>query len=385
MARVKKIKRTTSYVTLRSQKLSKGRESLYLDIYKDGDRHYEFLKLYLVPVVNEATKVQNQNTKQAAEAIRSERELQVIQGKGNLVPVSGSKILLTDWMEQYRKQKLRTGQSEERANSVAKVITHLKTYAGEKVALGKVDEKFCKGFIDYLATAKVGRETKNCGKLSGTTANNYFQVFTSALNEAVRKKLIPLNPVQYISRDDKKQIKAEKKTRTFLTIDEVKKLMETDCKNTMVKSAFLFSCFTGLRVSDIRNFKWSDIIERDGEKFISIIIQKTREPLIIKLNKQAERLLPEKGQMAEVFQLPRMESTINDNLKRWGKKAGIEKDICYHMSRHTFATMGLTMGADLYVISKLMGHSEVGVTQVYADIINKKREEAVDLLDSAFK
>ena len=385
MARTKKQKRATSFVTLRKQKLSKGRESYYLDIYKDGVRHYEFLKLYLVPVVDEATKVQNQNTKQAAEAIRSERELEVIQDKGGLVSSSGSKLLLLDWFEQYRQQKLKTGQSAERANSVAKVVTHLKSYAGDGVTLGKVDDKFCKGFIDYLATAKVGRETKNGGKLSGVTANSYFQVFTSALNEAVRKKLIPFNPVQYIGREDKKPIKAERNTRTFLTIEEVKKLMETNCKNQMVKCAFLFSCFTGLRVSDVRNLKWSDIKERDGEKFVCIIIQKTREPLTIKLNKQAESWLPERGQTNEVFDLPFHEATINDNLKRWAKQAGIDKDVCYHMSRHTFATMGLTMGADLYVISKLMGHSEVGITQVYADIINKKREEAVDLMDEAFK
>ena len=72
-------------------------------------------------------------------------------------------------------------------------------------------------------------------------------------------------------------------------------------------------------------------------------------------------------------------------MKRWAKKAGIEKSLCFHMSRHTFATMELTLGADLYVVSKLLGHNDVSVTQIYADIINKKREEAVDLMDSAFE
>lgn len=114
-------------------------------------------------------------------------------------------------------------------------------------------------------------------------------------------------------------------------------------------------------------------------------MQKTREPLTIKLNKQAVSWLPKKNGTKEVFDLPFYNSIINDNLKRWAKSAGIEKSICFHMSRHTFATMELTLGADLYVVSKLLGHHDLSVTQIYADIINKKREEAVDLMDSAFE
>ncbi len=385
MARTKKAKRETSFVTLRKKARAKGRVVLYLDIYKDGNRRYEFLNLYLVPEINEATKVQNKNTMQAALAIRNQRELEVIQGKGGLTPTTFSKMLLLDWLEQYRQQKLKTGQSGERAAFITKVMTHLKAYKGDGVRISDVDEKYCKGFVNYLATAKVGRSTKNGGCLSSITANNYFQAFTSALNEAVRKKLIPVNPVQYLNREDKKPIKSERSNRTFLTIDEVRKLMETDCKNQMIKCAFLFSCFTGLRVSDIKNMRWSNIKERDGVKYLDITMQKTKEPITIKLNKQAESLLPLRGETDEVFNLPFYEATINENLKRWAKRAGIDKNVCYHMSRHTFATMELTMGVDLYVVSKLMGHHEVGVTQVYADIINKQREDAVDMLDRAFK
>ena len=135
MARTKKINRESSFVTLRTKPVSKGRQSYYLDIYKDGQRKYEFLKLYLVPATNEAAKIQNANTEQAAKAIRNQRELEIIQGKGGLAPVSNSKLLLLDWMEEYRKIKLATGQSNERALSVEKVIAHLKAYAGEKTKL----------------------------------------------------------------------------------------------------------------------------------------------------------------------------------------------------------------------------------------------------------
>ena len=385
MARTKKINRESSFVTLRTKPVSKGRQSYYLDIYKDGQRKYEFLKLYLVPATNEAAKIQNANTEQAAKAIRNQRELEIIQGKGGLAPVSNSKLLLLDWMEEYRKMKLATGQSNERALSVDKVITHLKAYAGEKTKLSAVDSDFCKGFVAYLGNATSGKHTQNPKPLASSTANAYFQLFTSALNEAVRQKKIAANPVLYLSREDKKPIKAEKSNRTFLTIEEVKQLATTDFKNESIKQAFLFACFTGLRISDIRNLTWGNIVERNGSFFVTITMQKTREPLTIKLNKQAAKWLPRKNATKEVFDLPVYNAIINDNLKRWAKKAGIEKSLCFHMSRHTFATMELTLGADLYVVSKLLGHNDVSVTQIYADIINKKREEAVDLMDSAFE
>ena len=384
MARSKKINRESSFVTLRTKPVSKGRQSFYLDIYKDGQRKYEFLKLYLVPAKNEAAKVQNANTEQAAKAIRNQRELEIIQGKGGLAPVNNSKLLLLDWMEEFRKQKLATGQSEERALSVEKVTAHLKAYAGEKVKLSAVDGDFCKGFVAYLGNTNSGKHTKNIKQLASSTANAYFQIFTSALNEAVRQKIIPANPVMYLSREDKKPIRAERSNRTFLTIDEVKKLAGTEFKNDQIKRAFLFACFTGLRISDVRNLTWGNIVGRNGSYYITITMQKTREPLTIKLNKQAVGWLPKKSGSNEVFDLPFYNSVINDNLRRWAKAAGIEKSLCFHMSRHTFATMELTLGADLYVVSKLLGHHDLSVTQVYADIINKKREAAVDLLDEAF-
>lgn len=384
MAKAKKIKRESSFVTLRTKAVSKGRQSYYLDIYKDGVRRYEFLKLYLVPATNEAAKVQNANTEQAAKAIRNQRELEIIQGKGGIAPVSNSKLLLLDWMEEFKKQKLVTGQSVERALSIGKAIKHLKNYAGENVKLSAVDADFCKGFVAYLGNAQSVKHTTNPKKLSSNTANNYFNIFVCAMNEAVRQRKITTNPVMYLSREDKKPIRAERSNRTFLTIDEVKKLAGTELKNDNIKRAFLFACFTGLRVSDIKNLTWSDIVERDGAKYITITMQKTREPLIIKLNKQAVSWLPKKGSAKEVFDLPFYNSIINDNLKRWATDAGINKNLYFHMSRHTFATMELTLGADLYVVSKLLGHHDLSVTQVYADIINKKREEAVDLMDEAF-
>ena len=384
MARTKKINRESSFVTLRTKPVSKGRQSYYLDIYKDGQRKYEFLKLYLVPATNEAAKIQNANTEQAAKAIRNQRELEIIQGKGGLAPVSNSKLLLLDWMEEYRKMKLATGQSNERALSVDKVMTHLKAYAGEKTKLSAVDSDFCKGFVVYLGNATSGKHTQNPKPLASSTANAYFQLFTSALNEAVRQKKIAANPVLYLSREDKKPIKAEKSNRTFLTIEEVKQLATTDFKNESIKQAFLFACFTGLRISDIRNLTWGNIVERNGSFFVTITMQKTREPLTIKLNKQAAKWLPKKNATKEVFDLPVYNAIINDNLKRWAKKAGIEKSLCFHMSRHTAATMLLNLDNALEVVAKQLGHKRTTTTEIYAKIIGRTQSAAINKQDDLF-
>lgn len=112
---------------------------------------------------------------------------------------------------------------------------------------------------------------------------------------------------------------------------------------------------------------------------------KTRRPLFLPLNRQALRWMPERGDATdEDFIFPPLSKNMTV-LDTWAKEAGISKHVTFHVSRHTFATMELTMGADLYTTSKLLGHTEVRTTQIYAKIVNSKKEEAVSLLDSAFE
>ena len=385
MARPKKENSVIKYVTLRKKPISKGRQSYYLDIYKDGKRHYEFIDLYLVPEIDKAAKIQNENTELSALAIRNQRELEIIQGRGGINSESkGGKMLLIDWLKSFREQKKNAGQSNSNAMQVDKLITRIKAYKGEKTRLKDIDEDYCKGFIRYLSTATSVRHKEYKKPLTGKTAHLYFSILVTALNEAVRAKLITINPATNLSREDKKPIKPEKSQRAYLDISEVKQLIETDCSHPEIKSAFLFACFTGLRLSDITGLTWDNVINHDGQLFISIKMQKTRELLTMKLNKQAQKWMPQQTNK-EIFALPNNGVTINRVLKKWAEQAGIKKEICFHVSRHTFATMELTLGADLYVVSKLLGHTNVGTTQIYADIVNKRREEAVDLMDSAFE
>ena len=74
------------------------------------------------------------------------------------------------------------------------------------------------------------------------------------------------------------------------------------------------------------------------------------------------------------------EGTINKTLQKWAKDAGVAKHISFHVARHTHATMMLTLGADLYTVSKLLGHKNIATTQIYAKIVDKKKEEAISLI-----
>ena len=115
-------------------------------------------------------------------------------------------------------------------------------------------------------------------------------------------------------------------------------------------------------------------------------MQKTKDPIYLPLSNEALRWMPERGEKRaddKVFDLPCF-SQVNDRLKVWAKAAGINKNMTFHTARHTFATMMLTLGADLYTTSKLLGHSDVQITQVYAKIVNQKKDEAVNLVNGLF-
>ena len=260
---------------------------------------------------------------------------------------------------------------------IAKVLE----YGGEKVRLRDVDKEFCRGFVNYLLAtdnAYTGKPLTKC------TVDNYFTRFTFAMNEAVRGGYIDSNPVHALSATDK--VKPESNTREYLTIDEVQRLIESECRYSDLKRAFMFSCFCGLRLSDIRALTWGDIEDTgNGGARVAITQQKTGETLYLDLSTEAVSWLPVRGGAGDhVFNLGCC-SMISRNVAQWAAAAGITKHVTFHTARHTFATMMLTLGADLYTTSKLLGHTNIQTTQIYAKIIDKKKEEAVNLVNGIFK
>ena len=234
--------------------------------------------------------------------------------------------------------------------------------------------------IDYLLT-----EYRPKGKqVSNFTLHTYYRILNGALNAAVRAEIIKVNPFTKINNSDK--IRLPESKRSYMTIEEVRALIAAPMKNEAVKQAYLFSCFCGLRISDIISLKWKDVFVDRGQYRLAVSMQKTKEPIYLPLSPEALKWMPERGGKSSednVFDLPSA-NTIRMLLKPWAKAAGIDKRFSFHTSRHTFATMMLTLGADLYTTSKLLGHADVKMTQVYAKIINQKKDDAVNLVNGLF-
>ena len=308
----------------------------------------------------------------------------------NVIPISGNlflgKINFLDYLE-HQAQRYEEAGSRAYARTVRNTIIHLTRYAGENITIGHVDKKYLSGFIDYLNgasskyyhTDKEGTTRRRT--LSQASRALYFNAVVIALNRAVKDDIIPSNPAHKIPEADRP--KEGQATKEYLTLDEVQKLEATPCKYPELKRAFLFSCFCGLRMSDVRRLRWQDIhTTADGQKQVETVQQKTGEPIYIPLSNNALRYLPDDSRSTEqdrIFILPHV-STIEKYLSVWGKNAGITKHLTYHVSRHTNATLMLTYGADIYTVSKLLGHTNVKTTAVYAKIVDENKRKAVNLI-----
>ena len=104
----------------------------------------------------------------------------------------------------------------------------------------------------------------------------------------------------------------------------------------------------------------------------------------IPMSVQAKKWVSEYDENEEFVFPDANNRSLNMKIAKWAKSAGISKHITHHCARHTFATMMLTLGADIYIVSKLLGHTNVKTTQIYAKIVNKKKDDAVCLVDSIF-
>lgn len=148
-----------------------------------------------------------------------------------------------------------------------------------------------------------------------------------------------------------------------------------------MKNAFLFGCFTGLRFGDIQNLKWMDI--KDGNLRISQ--NKTKGMAYIPLNVNAHKILQLQPRSRKyIFDLFEHNSSVNRTLKKLIKKTGIDKEVSFHSSRHTFATLLISSGANIYTVSKLLGHKDIQSTLVYAKVIDEEKDKAVNDMPSFY-
>jgi len=342
-------------------RIDKGKY-LLLDIYQSGIRKREMLPLHLT-----GDNKTDKEILRTAEEIRLQKELQAVRGEYGLIDYIGAKKTLYSYIEELAKTR-------DKKDRTAKVLKYLKQYpGGEAIQLKQITSNWIELFKDYLL---------KLSGLSRNTAARYMTAISFALNKAVRDNLILKNPSHFT-----KAISTEEKIYDVLTLDEIQRLYNTSVNSELgqeVKKAFIFSCFTGLRISDLKTLKWENIEHRGNKIYLIKVQVKTKKRVGAELNKTAYEVINDNNlHNRNDYVFPLINSTntnTNQYLKQWGEKAGIDKNIGWHTARRSFATLLLGSGAGIYTIKEALKHSKVTTTQKYAQITDDAVNEAINAL-----
>ena len=369
-------------VNIRLREMKDGSQSIFLDYEVNGKRKYEFLKLYLLPGSSKEIREQNNATMLMAQARKSQRvlDLQDDAEAQKLLPLGGE----TKRFSAYVEKIIDSGMLAEKTQSCYRNMLRFVTmFFGEKVTFRQIDKKFLITFVEKLkAYERPFTYAKNPDQvhLGNNSIIAVYSVLRAVIRRAYKEGILPTNPTEEFNISD--YVKALDSERVYLEIEELQRFAAVDTPWKLEQRAFIFSCLCGLRVSDVRTLTWGDIRKVSGKYKISIRMMKTKQRLNLPLSPEALNWLPERGDAESsgiIFPLT-SENYVNCRVREIMKAAGIEKYATYHSSRHTHATMMLTLGTDLYTVSKLMGHRRVSTTQIYANIVDKKKQEAIDLI-----
>ena len=369
-------------IKLKKKKLASGKYSLYIEYYKGNvrddngkqvhSREFEYLKQYLyVNPKNALEKRENEETLLRAEQILSIRRAEYAQGKYGIKDRSKDKLLFLNYYEKLKEERYETKGNYDNWDAAQ---NHIEGYCKTKnTTFEDIDENFVVGFKKYLNKKA---KTKSGTLLSQNSKYTYFNKFKAALRQAFEDG--------YTSRNYATAVKGYamgETTREYLTHEELQNLFKAECKHQMLKNAFIFSCLTGLRWSDVNKLTWSEVRdEEDGSRLI-FKQKKTATQEYQYVSEQARSILgSRKPESARVFQGLKYGAHFNAEILRWCMRAGITKHITFHSARHTHAVLLLEHGADIYTVSKILGHKEIRTTQIYAKIVDKKKKEAAYLI-----
>ena len=368
---------------MREKKLDGNKVSLYLDTYHNKKRWYEFLDIH---ITKSRPSPEDKEKRRLANEIKIRRENELIMQDNGLWDKAKRKADFVHWLEKYYKDR-----NLNNPHNIA-TVAYLKKFLGEQpLPFNAVTVEWIMEFTRYLLKS-----------LSNNSANQYLGNLSTALEDAVRQEIIVQNPFRKIPRHER--LKRKPVFRNAFTLEELQLLIDTPYKiPAQHKEAYLFSCFTGLRWSDVNPLRWSEIIRKniDGktEWFIYFEQEKTEDIEYLPLSDQAIAILQEREQEQKdnreispyvfplIFERDRskgiMGKMVNYYLKKWAVAAGFEATrMHFHTARHTFATNVLEHcpDGDIWTVSKLLGHKSIAATQIYTHVRDSKKKAAIKAL-----
>ncbi len=347
-------------IKLKKKKLAPEKYSLYIEYYKGKvldengkqthNREFEYLKEYLyINPKNTSEKKENAETLLRAEQILSIRRAEYAQGKYGIKDRSKNKLLFLTYYDKLKEERY---ESKGNYDNWDAAQNHLEEYCKKKkITFEDIDEEFVIGFKKFLNKAR----TKSNTLLSQNSKYSYYNKFKAALRKAFEDGYTRRNFATTV-----KGYAQGETAREYLTHEDLQALVQANCKHQVLKSAFIFSCLTGLRWSDIDKLTWSEV--RDEEEGTRLIFkqQKTAGQEYQYISNQARQLLGKRRQKIDrVFKGLKYGAHFNAEILRWCMRAGITKHITFHSARHTHAVLLLENGADIYTVSKILGHKEI--------------------------
>ena len=364
-------------VTVRKRPIKNGQTSLYLDFYppirnpktgKLSRREYLGIFIYTNPT-EKFQQEYNRSMMQKAELIRCRRTEAIINEEFGFLDRSKGKESFLDYFEKCMKASS-NGKNWESS------FKHFRNYTDGGCRFCDLSADYCQKFVDYLLSEKCAHDGK---LMMATTANNHLNKLKAVLRMAYEEGLLREDIAKKLVRP-----KGHGNKREYLTREELVCLAKAECKSDVLRRAGLFSCLTGLRLSDCILLRWENVKKSNDGWVLDITTKKTGTEAVLPISDEALSLCGDRGE-GRVFE-GLTPSVVALNLKDWVKDAGINKHITFHCFRHTFATLQLAGGTDIYTVSKLLTHSSLATTQVYADVVNELKRDAasrISLKDDA--
>ena len=361
-------------IHIRKRKTGEEKSSLNLEVTINGRRTRESLNLFLFNnPKNKLQEKQNRDTLDLVEQIKASKIIELQDQKyGTYRQDFGKKNFL----------KFFEDKMEERSESAGNygnwdsTLKHLKGCFGDVLMMSEINLENGEKFKHYLKSIA---KTKGGESLSQNSLYSYYNKFKACVRLAYKERFIRENWAEFM-----KGFSQGETFREYLTFDEVQALVSEKCRYPVLKNAFLFSCLTGIRWSDINKLTWGQLrySEKRGHELI-FRQQKTKGMEYLPISEQAVELMGPRGNSLledRIFKGLKYSAYMNVGLFEWISRAGIKKKITFHCARHTHAVLLLENGTDIYTVSKMLGHKELKTTQIYAKIVDSKKTQAVNSL-----
>lgn len=370
-------------ISLSQRKLKDGRISLSIEFYRGSEitddgkrkhlRNFENLDTYLIVDPKTAKeKKENKEALEFAENVISIRKAEYAQGRFELKNTAKAKRVFLNFFADLAEEK-RTLDSSNNYGNWFSTYQHLKKVVPKNLTFEEIDEYFIKKVRKYFEKDAI---SKSDLPLSQNSKYSYFNKFKAALRNAFDNGYLTINYASKI-----KSFEQAESQREYLIFDELQRLAKAECKYPVLKKAFLFSCLSGLRWSDINTLIWKEVRDEGDISRVNFRQEKTEGVEYLYISKQARELLGERQDPQErVFKGLKYGMTYNTEIIRWCNRAAVPKHITFHSARHTNAVLLLENGADIYTVSKRLGHRELRTTQIYAKIVDSKMKEAAEII-----